>query len=97
MFKKSRHKESGKPKGQEAYREAYKYASLKFSITDKELELLVALERHGRLKDAARALGIKPSTARQRLARLKLRYQLARELCRDFERWRMRIPRYLEA
>ena len=93
MFKKSRHKESGKPKGQEAY----KYASLKFSITDKELELLVALEGHGRLKDVARALGIKPSTACQRLARLKLRYQPARELCRDFERWGMRIPKYLEA
>jgi len=70
--------------------------SIRYNITDKELELLTALERHGSLKRAAEALGIPVSTASQRLIRLKMRYTFARDFLRDFERWRLRLPRYLE-
>jgi len=68
-----------------------------YTITDKELEILSAIERHGTLTDAARALGINVSTASQRVLRLKLRYIQAREFMRQYERWKFRLPKYLEA
>jgi len=62
-------------------------------ITEKELELLEALTRTKKLKDAAKLLGISPSTAGQRLQRVRRKYKEALKIVRVVERAMLRMPK----
>jgi len=69
----------------------------RLGLSDKERELLEALVVHGSVKSASEAIDVPPSTASQRLLRLKLRYQRAKLLVTEYERYKLRMPiRYLE-
>jgi DNA-binding MarR family transcriptional regulator len=66
------------------------------AISDKELEMLEALAKYRNAKAAAEKLGLKQSTARNRIARLKWRYHLAKDFVREVERWNAKLPTALE-
>jgi len=62
-----------------------------FYLTDLEREVLEKLAELGDMKTVAVVLGLKESVVRQRLYRLRLRYQKAREFCREVERYKARM------
>jgi len=66
-----------------------------YDITDKELEALMAVERHTTLKDAAETLGMPRSTLATRLMRLRDRARAAKRFLKAYERWAMKLPKYL--
>jgi len=65
-------------------------------ISEKELEMLEAWQKHGTLSEAARALGIPQSTISNRKSRLQWRYHRARDFIREVERWMAKLPGALE-
>jgi len=65
------------------------------AITDKELEVLMALERHGTLKAVAEVLRLKESTVRSRILRLRMRAEDAKRFLREYERWAGKLLKYL--
>ena len=66
-------------------------------LTEKETELLEALTRTKKLKDAAKLLNIHPSTAGQRLHRVRRKYMESAKTVQIVERAMLRMPnRFLE-
>jgi len=69
----------------------------KLGITNKELELLESLEFTRGISEASDQLNITEETARQRLYRLKMRYNNAQNFIKEYNRWMGRLPvKYLE-
>jgi len=68
-----------------------------YALTDKERETLDKLVELKDIKLVAQVLGEDPSVVRQRLYRLRLRYQKARDLVRLLDLYRAKLPvRWLE-
>jgi len=66
-------------------------------LTDKEREVLEKLILYGDIKTVAEVLGLKESVVRQRLYRLRQRYQKAKQFCIEVERYKARLPvKFLE-
>lgn len=65
-------------------------------VTDKEIEVLEEWREHGTIALAAEVLGIPPTTAYNRVDRLKRRYRQARDFIREVERWMAKLPGALE-
>jgi len=68
-----------------------------FVLTDRERETLDKLIELRDVKLVAQVLGEKPQAVRQRLYRLRLRYQKARDLVKLLDMYRAKLPvRWLE-
>jgi len=68
-----------------------------FVLTDRERETLDKLIELRDVKLVAQILGERPQTVRQRLYRLRLRYQKARDLVKLLDMYRAKLPvRWLE-
>jgi len=68
-----------------------------FVLTDRERETLDKLIELRDIKLVAQILGEKPQVVRQRLYRLRLRYQKARDLVKLLDMYRAKLPvRWLE-
>lgn len=66
------------------------------AVTEKELKVLEAWRINGTIALAAEELKIPPTTAYNRIIRLKWRYRRAREFIREVERWMAKLPGALE-
>ena len=64
-----------------------------YDLTEKEVELLEALQRQDTVWEAARHLRISQGAAEQRLFRLRMRYDLAVTFVDKYRSWKSRLGR----
>lgn len=60
-------------------------------LTDKQREILDEVLAHGDVGKACEKLGINPSSAYQRLYRLRNKYELEKRFIETYERYKIRI------
>lgn len=64
-------------------------------MTEKRREVLEAIANHGTIANAAKVIGVSEETAKGRLYSLRVAYDVNKRDCVEYERYKLRIGKYL--